>query len=64
VFALWFSMRLAAFPLDVDMQLVKHARIHRVDEDDAEGGDEEENEDEPERDAALAHARGTSAVTR
>jgi cache domain-containing protein len=64
VFALWFSMQLAAFPLDVDMQLVKHARIHRVDEDNAEGGEEEENEDEPERDAALAHAPGTSAVTR
>jgi hypothetical protein len=39
VFALWFSMRLAASPLDIDMQLVKHARVHRVDEEDEEEED-------------------------
>ena len=37
VFALWFSMRFAAPPLDIDMQLVKHARVHRVDEEEEDG---------------------------
>jgi hypothetical protein len=42
VLALWFSMRLAAFPVDVDMHLVKHARVHRIDEDEDEEADGEE----------------------
>jgi hypothetical protein len=52
VFALWFSMRLAASPLDIDMQLVKHARVHRVDED--EEDEEEEEEKREQSEAALS----------
>jgi len=55
VMALWFSMRLAASPLDIDMHLVKHARVHRVDED-------EEEEDEDERQPQEATVRQTSTT--
>lgn len=52
VFALWFSMRLAASPLEIDMQLVKHARVHRVDEDE-DALEEEEKADRERHEAAL-----------
>jgi hypothetical protein len=44
VLALWFSMRLAASPLDTDMALVQHARVHRVDENE-EDPDQEGKEE-------------------
>ncbi|MBI2834965.1 MAG: cache domain-containing protein [Acidobacteria bacterium] len=36
-FALWFSMRLAAPPFEIDMELVKHAKVHRIDEEEEQG---------------------------
>ncbi|HEX2446484.1 MAG TPA: cache domain-containing protein [Vicinamibacterales bacterium] len=36
--ALLFSMRLVAPPTDVDMELVTHAKVHQIDERDAEEG--------------------------
>ena len=54
VLALWFSMRLAASPLDIDMRLVEHARVHRVDED--------EDEEEEERERQEAKLPQTSAT--
>lgn len=55
VFALWFSMRLAASPLDIDMQLVKHARVHRVDEDEEDA----EEEDREKQEAAVPQTSTT-----
>ena len=46
VLALWFSMRLAASPLDGDMALVRHARVHRVDENEEDQDEEGEREGE------------------
>ena len=54
VLALWFSMRLAALPLDLDMHLVKHARVHRIDED-----KDEENEGAEPQNATAPQASGT-----
>jgi len=46
VLALWFSMRLAASPLDTGMALVQHARVHRVDENEEDQDEEGKEEGE------------------
>jgi hypothetical protein len=36
ILALWFSMRLAGPPLEVDLHLVDHPRVSRIDEEEEE----------------------------
>jgi len=41
--ALWFSMRLAAPQVDIDMALVEHAPVSRM----PDAGDQDQEEEEP-----------------
>jgi hypothetical protein len=51
--ALWFSMRLAAPPYDVSMNLVRHPRLHRLDEEEADLLDGEDQGTAPRRREAV-----------